>query len=57
MIYEGVNFNAPVVSSMTYEEFEKMHLGVFWTDRDEKTRKKMLSEVYGLCKSKKRTEK
>lgn len=48
MTYEGVNFVESAVKAMTKEEFEKMHLNVLWSDRDKKTRKKMLSEAYGL---------
>ncbi len=48
MIYEGVNFNEPVIKAMTAEEFEERHLNLFWLDRDEETRKKMLSQVYNL---------
>jgi hypothetical protein len=48
MIYEGVNFNEPVIQKMTKEEFEECHLNILWLDRDEQTRKKMLAEVYGI---------
>ena len=58
MIYEGVNFNEPVVKTMTKEEFEERHLNLFWLDKDEETRKKMLTEVYNLItKPKKRAVK
>ena len=46
MIYEGVNFNEEVCGKMTAEEFETAHINVFWKDRDEKTRKKMLADAY-----------
>lgn len=48
MIYEGVNFNDEAVRKMTPAEFEARHIGVFWKDKDEETRRKMLSEVYEL---------
>lgn len=48
MTFEGVNFNEHAVKAMTKEEFEARHLGLFWLDRDEATRKKMLGQVYGL---------
>lgn len=58
MIYEGVNFNEPVVKTMTKEEFEERHLNLLWLDKDEATRKKMLSEVHNLItKPKKKAEK
>lgn len=51
MIYEQVNFNEEAVRKMSQEEFESRHIGLFWQNRDEATRKKMLAEVYGLiCK-------
>lgn len=31
---------------MTKEEFIEHHKGTFWQDRDEKTREKMLADVY-----------
>lgn len=58
MIYEGVNFNEPVIQKMTKEEFEERHLNILWPDRDEQTRKKMLAEVYGMiAKPKKKARK
>lgn len=48
MIYEGVNFNEDVCGKMTAEEFEAAHVDIFWKDRDEATRKKMLAEAYKL---------
>ena len=58
MIYEGVNFNEPVVKTMTKEEFEGKHLNLLWLDKDEETRKKMLTEVYNLItKPRKKSEK
>lgn len=54
MIFEGVNFNEPVIQKMTKEEFEERHLNILWLDRDEQTRKKMLAEVYGIIVKSKR---
>lgn len=48
MIFEGVNFNEPVIMTMTKTEFEARHLNILWLDRDEATRKKMLGQVYDL---------
>lgn len=46
MMIDRVNFNEDLVRGMTKEDFEKMHVGVLWQDRDESTRKKMLSDAY-----------
>lgn len=48
MFYELVNFNEEEVRKMSREEFESRHIGLFWLDRDEATRKKMLAEVYDI---------
>lgn len=48
MIFEGVNFSESAACRMTAEEFERIHIGVFWQDRDEETRKKMLAKAYSL---------
>lgn len=48
ILYERVNFNEEEVRKMTRDEFESRHINLFWMDRDEATRKKMLGEVYGL---------
>lgn len=57
MIFEGVNFNDDEVRKLSREEFEQQHLGLFWRDRDEATRKKMLAQAYGLiCKPAARTK-
>lgn len=62
MIFERVNFNEEEIKKMSQEEFENRHIGLFWQNRDEATRKRMLGEVYGLISSpakqpKKRAEK
>jgi hypothetical protein len=46
MRYEGVTFIAEEVKKMSKEVFIEHHIGAFWTDRDEKTREKMLADVY-----------
>lgn len=46
MIIDNVNFNDAAVRGMSREDFEAMHFGAIWQDRDEATRKKMLSDAY-----------
>lgn len=48
MLFEGVNFNEGEVRKMSPGEFESRHLDLFWLDRDEATRKKMLGQVYAI---------
>ena len=48
MIFERVNFNDGEVKKMSREDFESRHVNLFWLDRDEATRKKMLGQVYDL---------
>lgn len=48
MIYEQVNFNEQEVKKMSATEFEAVHIDLFWQDRDEATRKKMLADAYKL---------
>lgn len=62
MIYEGVNFNGEEVRKLSRDEFVASHKAYFWRDRDEATREKMLTEVYGLickpaAKTKRKSEK
>lgn len=62
MIFECVNFNDEVVRTMSRDEFEARHIGLFWQNRDEATRKKMLGQVYDLItkpakKSKEKSDK
>lgn len=52
MIYEGVNFNEGAVARMGREDFIRRHIRVFWQDRDEETRRKMLGQVYELTAGK-----
>lgn len=50
MIFECVNFNEEEVRKMSLADFKKRHINLFWLDRDEETRGKMLEQVYGLIK-------
>lgn len=52
MRYEGVTFIAEEVKKMSKEVFIEHHIGAFWTDRDEKTREKMLADVYARINKK-----
>lgn len=55
MIYEGVTFVEAEVKKMGEQDFVKTMLPVFWQDRDEATRKKMLADVYmRICGKKKK---
>lgn len=47
MIFEGVNFNEEAIKGLSREEFERLH-GALWNDRDVRTRKRMLRQVYGM---------
>ena len=53
---ENVTFLKGGVSKMKKEEFVKSHLDIFWKDKNEQTRKKMLSQVYELCVGPKKSE-
>ena len=46
MKFEGVSFNESVIKSMKKTDFIRECMLVHWPDRDDKTRKKMLSDVY-----------
>lgn len=48
MLFERVNFNEEEIKNMGREEFEARHINLFWLDRGEATRKKMLGQVYDL---------
>lgn len=52
MIVDGVNFNEAVVAAMSEEEFIERHLGHFWRDKDEATRRKKLKQAYELTAKK-----
>lgn len=45
--YEGVTFIKSEIEKMSKEDFINRHLPLFWLDKDEKTRRKMLTSVYG----------
>ena len=46
--FEGVTFIRSECVKMTREDFITRHLHVFWTDRKEATRRKMLGKAYDL---------
>lgn len=46
MKYEGVTFVEERVREMQEKDFIRSHIDVFWTDRDKKTRRLMLADVY-----------
>lgn len=46
--YEGVTFIKAECAKMTRDEFISNHISVFWTDRKEATRRKMLGKAYDL---------
>lgn len=46
MQVEGVTFNERLVKQMSRSDFIRIHLPVCFLDRDVKSRKRMLSEIY-----------
>ncbi len=46
--YEGVTFIKSTCLKLSREEFIEKHLRIFWTDRKEATRRKMLGKAYDL---------
>lgn len=46
--FEGVTFIKSECAKMSREDFISRHLDVFWTDRKEATRRKMLGKAYDL---------
>lgn len=46
--FEGVTFIKSECAKMSREDFINRHLDVFWTDRKEATRRKMLGKAYDL---------
>jgi len=46
--FEGVNFVVSAIKKMSKEKFIKTFLNVYWLDRTEKQRKKMLSDAYDV---------
>ena len=57
MFYEGVAFFEEHCKDMSKEEFIERHKDSFWQDRDEKTRLKMLADVYERMTGEKRPAK
>lgn len=47
--FENVTFISSEVLKMKKTEFISSHLKIFWRDKDEETRRKMLSQAYDLC--------
>lgn len=48
LIFEGVTFIESECVKMSREEFIEQHVDVFWTDRKDATRRKMLGKAYDL---------
>lgn len=48
--YENVTFLKEPVQRQTRDEFIAVHLNVFWRDKEERIRRKMLGQVYDLIK-------
>ena len=46
--YENVSFVKDYARRQTKEEFIASHINIYWQNRKESTRRKMLSEVYDL---------
>lgn len=46
--YENVTFLKEPAKKLTRDEFIAQHLNVFWLDRKESTRRKMLGVVHDL---------
>lgn len=46
--FEKVSFSVEYAKSVTKEEFIERHVGVFWLDRSEDVRRKMLSDAYDI---------
>ena len=57
MIIDRVNFSDDAVRSMSKEDFVELHVGVLWQDRDEATRRKMLSDAYDRMADKPKRQK
>lgn len=54
MKYEGVTFVDAEAKKLKRAEFIQTHLSVFWLDRDEPTRKRMLGNVHDLITNRKK---
>lgn len=46
--FEKVSFSVEYAKSVTKEEFIERHVEVFWLDRSEDVRRKMLSDAYDI---------
>lgn len=55
--YENVSFVKEEVKKMSKSAFITHHINVFWLDRDEATRKKMLGAAYDLITGAKKGKK
>ena len=55
--YENVTFLKEPAKQLTRDEFIALHLNVFWQNRDEATRRKMLGEVHDLITGTKKAKK
>lgn len=55
--YENVTFLKEPAKRLTREEFIARHLNVFWQDRKESTRRKMLGTVHDIIMGVKKTKK
>ena len=55
--YENVTFLKEPAKRLSKEEFIAHHLNIFWPDRDEETRKKMLGAVHDLITGAKKAKK
>lgn len=55
--YENVTFLKEPAKRLTREEFIAQHLNVFWQDRKESTRRKMLGTVHDIIMGVKKTKK
>lgn len=55
--YENVTFLKEPAKSLSRDEFIAQHLNVFWLDRKESTRRKMLGTVHDLITGENKTKK
>lgn len=55
--YENVTFLKEPAKKLTRDEFIAQHLNVFWLDRKESTRRKMLGTVHDLITGENKTKK
>lgn len=55
--YENVTFLIEPAKRLTRDEFIARHLNVFWQNRKESTRKKMLGEVHDIIMGVKKSNK